>query len=107
MNQKAEQELDFFITEHNLQNIASDLKDAGMTVAELCSKTADEVEEIASGLTSSVDEQELFKNAVSKRQSKSKGSEQKEEKQVDQIYVKTLTGKVCSPCSYGQSGALM
>merc|ERR1719334_636913 len=100
--QKADRDMDSFIAEYNLQSIASELKRGGLSVADLCGKSAEEVDELARAITSNIEAQERFKTAVSESAAKSKGKmseekdEDEEEKESDQIYVKTLTGKTIS-----------
>merc|ERR1712113_686177 len=71
----------------------------------LCSQNDEQIDKLAKQLTSNVDEQNKFKNAISDKKSKLKKSgdnkfgqkeDKKEDDEVEQIYIKTLTGKTLS-----------
>merc|ERR1712154_520064 len=103
-----DQDLGEFIKEYNLQNIESELYDEGTKIADICSKTSEQIDEFAKKLTSNVDDQNNFKNAISDRKSKMKQQsnddnksndnedDKKEQENWFEIYVKTLTGKTMS-----------
>eukprot|EP01083_Nonionella_stella_P145109 454101_1 len=96
-----DKEVAIFITEYNLQTIASQLYDENVNINALCGESNDEIVKFAKQLTSNADEQKSLINAITDRKSKmkSKSNHKKDASllmEVEQIYVQSLTGKTLS-----------
>ena len=90
-------ELKGFISEYNLESIASKLYDEGVSINDLCSKTDEEIDGLSKKLSQDKNEQNLFKQAVSDTKSKISNEEKvDDEEEADQIFIKTLAGNCIS-----------